>query len=160
MLKHARKKVALMALSSLFVSCSRQAPPFLTARVCLPTRDDVAAFKALLEESAGRSGLQYFDRSSETSSELAATQTPTPAKRPDGFVLNAGALDREGRGVTAFHLNGPGYQVALGFSRGGSEHRADEFAGAFLSALRTKWSVRVQPGASPVQPAETCGPNN
>ena len=64
---------------------------------------------------------------------------PAPA-----FVLNLGALRQDGMGVTASELDGPGYQVALGFSEGSNPANARRIAKNFTKGLAERWRTEVR----------------
>jgi hypothetical protein len=117
----------------------------------LGNQQGVDKFVTLLRTAAHENGLSYFDRTEDTTQEYDNLKLHRP------FVLNIGALRKDGMGVTASAIGGAGYQIALGFSAGTDTNDAHQFATYFLSVLRQRWPTEVFPGSQGVKPSEKCG---
>lgn len=141
-------------LLALLSGCAPGKRPFLTARMCLTRPGEVHQLLQLLRRTADEEGLTYFDRTEETRKEAKALRNPIT--RPDGFILNVGALASDGMGFTASELGGNHYQIGLGFSESRRPGQAQELAVKVIGDLRKHWRVDVFPDGRPLHPAENC----
>jgi len=76
--------------------------------------------------------------------------------RKDKFILDAGLLRGDGMEVIASEMNGPGYQVAIGFSEVDDCAETKRFANSVIGRLRHKWRVDIIDPSYGIEPASDC----
>jgi hypothetical protein len=145
----------LILLSIVLSDCADGKRPFLNASICLDSQRSVIQFKKMIQLAAAVNGMKYFDRTDETEREYYILKL----NRLDDFVLNAGALAEDGMAVTASEIQGPGYQIGLGFSEGSRPIKARIFANQFIKLLSIRWKVVVIPGNVGILPEQNCHNN-
>ncbi|MGH8850005.1 MAG: hypothetical protein ACREYD_03330 [Casimicrobiaceae bacterium] len=133
-----------IALVSALQGCEGGKRAFLIATVCLQSADDLSAFTAEMQSAANAEGTEFLDWSAETQAELDTIGHPMDGARTRP-AINMGFTRRDGVGLTAGNLGLPGYQVALGFSKGSNAPAAHKLAQRIVSKLEERWHVEIVP---------------
>ena len=146
----------LTVLGITLSACEGGERPFMTARVCLGNRDDVAEFTDLFHNIARSRNMEFYDRSEQSLKERKALSSSNSNLRADDFALNISIRDKNGMGVSASDLVGPNYPVAIGFSKGKNQANASQFANGVVDELKEHWIIEVYSDGGAVRPSSTC----
>ncbi|HEX5420686.1 MAG TPA: hypothetical protein VFY39_11865 [Gammaproteobacteria bacterium] len=96
------------------------------------------------------------DASKHTESDLKGMDYAGKERTDGSPVVDIDLGRRDGMGVGAGNLGLPGYQVALGFSKGRDEAEARVFASNVIAVLEKHWAVHRVPNGQGAMPMEGC----
>jgi hypothetical protein len=141
-------------LLAMLLGCAQGERSFLIVQVCLDDRQDLSAFRNLIESVAIAEHMQFTDRSDETQRELRSINNPdVPQASP---VINFGIIGEDGIGLTAGNMGMPPNEIAVGFTGASDLPRAHQFANSVVAKLQEQWHVESVPAGTAAQGMRNC----
>jgi hypothetical protein len=142
----------LLALTS----CTEGKKPFRVVQFCV--HDSAGAVQLIneLKQLAATEHLEFFDSSKATEKDLKDIGYRGRERSDGSPMINVGSLRNDGLGVGGGNLGLPGYQVALGFSKGSDNAEAQRFADRVVDQLNRQWRVQVLPAGASANPKADC----
>jgi hypothetical protein len=143
-------------LALLPLGCAPGTRPFQVVQLCVHDRDGATQLIGDLRELAKSMHMEFFDSGAITEKDLASIGYRGREREDGSEMISIGLLRRDGLGIGGGNLGLPGYQVALGFSKGADEAESRRFAGEVINRLERQWHVEVLPPGSPATPMNDC----
>jgi hypothetical protein len=142
--------------ATILSGCMRGERPFLMIQMCVENQGGMDLLKGEMQSLAVSEGLVFQDASSYTENELKIIGYKGKERADGSPVLNVAAWRKDGMGFGGGNLSLPGYQVALGFSKGGDEAEAKAFALRVISILERHWVIYRIPDGQGAVPMDSC----
>lgn len=156
--RRARVRAAIAVVTPLLflLGCAQGSRPFLIVQLCVHDRAGVSQLVGDLKELATSEHMEFFDNSANTARDLKNTGYRGRERSDGSPVVNVGVLRKDGLGVGGGNLGLPGYQVALGFSKGSNDAESRRFANEVVRRLQRRWRVEIVPSGSTAKPLAGC----
>ena len=131
----------IVGASILIAGCGAAQRNNRVVQFCLYDTAGINDLRSVMQEFADAQSMPFIDNSAQTQAELqriGVDSRPLPEGEP---LINMGINGPGGLGVTAGNLGLPGYQVALGFTKGTDAAKGKAFADALVRELDQRWEL-------------------
>jgi hypothetical protein len=153
--RHRCSKTVFVALvATAMAGCRQGEGPFLQVQFCLTKAAGADELKRVLREIARDEGMEFGDRSADTTEELRSMGNSVPPEVRQSFPIIKVGVRRGDIGVGGGNLGLGPNQVALGFSRDSPAARL--FANRTVHRLQQTWRLVKVPNDRGAFPLKDC----
>ena len=156
-MSHNLSKICTFVIASLLLGgCAPGKRPFLMVKMCLSNEQGVAEFIDELKATASAEKLEFVDNSGNAERELKEAGYAGRERTGGSRVIDVRVIRNDGMGIGAANVGLPGFQMAMGFSKGSNALEAQNFANRTLVRFRKHWLVESVPSGAGAKPMAGC----